>query len=94
MRRLLLIPLLALSLNVFASNTLRVGQQVLSVGDTAVHTIDLLGTPVYKEPLQNKFGAYQGERWQYSRDQGHVVVVTIIAGKVAAIEDHIEEHHG
>jgi hypothetical protein len=94
MRRLFLIPLLMLSLNVFASNTLRVGQQVLSVGDTAVHTIDLLGTPAYKEPVENEFGAYQGERWQYSRDKGHVVVVTIIAGKVAAIEDHIEEHHG
>jgi len=93
MRRLLLIPLLALSLNVFASDTLRVGQQVLTVGDTAMHTIDLLGTPAYKEPVENKFGAYLGERWQYSRDKGRVVVVTIIAGKVAAIEDHIEEHH-
>ncbi|MFC5582854.1 DUF2845 domain-containing protein [Rhodanobacter terrae] len=93
MRRLFLVPLLALSLNVFASDTLRVGHQVLSVGDTAAHAIDLLGTPAYKEPLQNEFGAYRGERWQYSRDMGHVVVVTIIAGKVAAIEDHIEEHH-
>jgi hypothetical protein len=92
MRRLLLVPLLALSLNVFASDTLRVGQQVLSVGDTAVRTIDLLGTPVYKEPVENTFGAYRGERWQYRRDQGHVVVVKIIAGKVAAIEDHTENH--
>ena len=92
MRGLLLIPLLALSLNAFASHTLRVGQQVLSVGDTAIHTLDLLGAPAYKEPVENMFGAYQGERWQYSREQGHVVV-TIIAGRVAAIEDHIGEHH-
>lgn len=94
MRRLFLIPLLMLSLNVFASDTLRVGRLVLSVGDTAVHAIDLLGTPAFKEPVENEFGAYQGERWQYSRDNGHVVVVTIIAGKVAAIEDHIEERNG
>ncbi|TPG11630.1 DUF2845 domain-containing protein [Rhodanobacter glycinis] len=94
MRRLLVLALLSLSLNAFAGNTLRIGQQVLSVGDTAVHAIDLLGTPAYKEPVQNKFGAYLGERWQFRRDKGHVVVVTIIAGKVAAIEDHIEEHHG
>jgi hypothetical protein len=86
--------LLVLSLNAFAANTLRVGQQVLSVGDTAVHAIDLLGTPAFKEPVQNKYGAYLGERWQYSRTRGHVVVVTIIGGKVAAIEDHIEEHQG
>ena len=92
MRRLLLVPLLALSLNVFASDTLRVGQQVLSVGDTAVRTIDLLGTPAYKEPVENTFGAYRGERWQYLHDQGHVVVVTIIGGEVAAIEDHTEDH--
>ena len=94
MRRLLPIPLIALSLNAFASDTLRVDQQVLSVGDTAVHTIELLGTPVFKEPVDNEFGAYRGERWQYSRGNGHVVVVTIIASKVAAIEDHIEEHNG
>lgn len=94
MRLLLVVAMLVLSLNVFAGNTLRVGQQVLSVGDTAVHAIDLLGTPAFKEPVQNKFGAYLGERWQYSRDKGHVVVVTIIAGKVAAIEDHVEEHRG
>ncbi|WP_426701936.1 DUF2845 domain-containing protein [Rhodanobacter sp. Col0626] len=94
MRRLLLIPLLAVSLNVFAGNTLRVGQQVLTVGDTAAHTIDLLGTPSYKEPVENRFGAFRGERWQYTRDNGHVVEVTIIAGKVAAIEDHVEERRG
>ncbi|MFC5436442.1 DUF2845 domain-containing protein [Rhodanobacter umsongensis] len=94
MRHLLFVALLLISLNVFAGDTLRVGQQVLSVGDTAVHVIDLLGTPAFKEPVQNKFGAYLGERWQYSRAGGRVVVVTIIGGKVAAIEDHVEEHHG
>lgn len=91
MRRLLLIPLLALSLSVCASETLRVGQQVLSVGDTAAYTLELLGTPVYKEPVQNEFGAFKGERWQFSREDGHVVTVTIISGKVASIEDRIEE---
>ncbi len=87
MRYLLLISLLAFSLAAHAGQTLRVGQQVLSVGDTATHAIALLGTPTYKEPVQNKFGAYLGERWQYTRDNDHVVVVTIIAGKVADIED-------
>lgn len=91
MRRLLLIPLLALSLGVCASETLRIGQQVLSVGDTAAYTLELLGTPIYKERMENEFGAFKGERWQFSRDDGHVVTVTIIAGKVASIEDHIEE---
>lgn len=87
MRSLLLISLLALSLGVQAGQTLRVGQQVLTVGDIAAHAIALLGTPTYKEPVQNKYGAYLGERWQYTRDKGQVIVVTIIAGKVADIDD-------
>jgi len=87
MRHLLSISLLAFSVAVQAGQPLRVGQRVLTVGDTATHTISLLGTPVYKEPVQNKFGAHLGERWQYARDKGHVVVVTIIAGKVADIDD-------
>jgi hydrogenase maturation factor len=94
MRRLLLLPLLAFSVAACASETLRVGQQVLMVGDTAAHTLDLLGTPVYKEPVENKFGAFLGERWQFSREDGHVIIVTIIAGKVSAIEDHLEERRG
>lgn len=88
MRRLLVIALFLLSLSAGASETYRVGQQVLSVGDTATHAIELLGTPSYKEPVQNKYGAHLGERWQFSRDEGHVVIVTIIRGKVTGIEDH------
>ena len=91
MRRLLLIPLLALSLSVCASETLRVGQQVLSVGDTAAHALDLQGTPAYKEPVENTYGAFRGERWQFMHEDGHVITVTIIAGKVSSIEDHLDE---
>ena len=91
MRRLLVLALLSLSLNAFAGNTLRIGQQVLSVGDTAVHAIDLLGTPAYKEPVQNKFGAYLGERWQFRRDKGHVVVVTPAADHLATLRRRLFE---
>ena len=91
MRRLLLAGLLAISLDAWASETLRVGQQVLAVGDTAVHVLDLLGQPLYREPVENKFGASLGERWQFHRDDDHVVTVMIVAGKVASIEDHVAE---
>ena len=87
MRRWLLVPLLAISLNVCAAATLRVGQQVLSVGDTASKVITLLGRPDFKVPVENKFGAYLGERWQYKREQDQVVTVTVIDGKVADIEE-------
>ncbi len=87
MRRLLLVLLLAISLGIHANDTLRVGQQVLTAGDPVTHVIDLLGTPVFKEPLQNQYGAYVGERWQYKRESGRVVTITIVGGRVANIEE-------
>jgi hypothetical protein len=91
MRRLLLtllpIPLLALSLGAFAGETLRIGQKVLTVGDPAAYVVQLLGTPAYKEPIENTHGAFRGERWQYPRDHDRVITVTILAGKVSNIED-------
>jgi hydrogenase maturation factor len=87
MRRLLLPPLLVMSLAIHANDTLRVGQQVLTSGDPATHAIDLLGTPAFKTPLENNFGAYVGESWQFKLDTGRIVTVTIIGGKVAGIEE-------
>ena len=87
MRTLVLSLLLVFSASVQAGQTLRIGQQVLTVGDTATRAIALLGTPGYKEPVENKFGARVGERWQYSREDGHVIELTIINGKVGDIDD-------
>ncbi len=87
MRRYLVLLLLSLTLAAHASSTLRIGSQVLTVGDSAVRAMQLLGKPDFKEPVESDFGGYQGERWQYMRDNGHVVIVTIIDGKVAVIED-------
>jgi hypothetical protein len=87
MRRYLVVLLLSLSLAAHASNTLRIGSEVLTVGDSAVRAMQLLGKPDFKEPVQSEFGGYQGERWQYQRDDGRIVTVTIIGGKVSSIED-------
>ncbi|WP_266180616.1 DUF2845 domain-containing protein [Dyella humicola] len=87
MRRYLVVPLLLLSLTAQAGDTLRIGSEVLTVGDSAARAMQLLGKPDFKEPVENKFGAYQGERWQYQRDDGHIVTVTISNGNVSTIED-------
>lgn len=87
MRRYLVVLLLSVSLAAHAGNTLRVGSEVLTVGDSAARAMQLLGKPDFKEPVENEFGAYQGERWQYQRDDGHIVTVTITGGKVSNIED-------
>lgn len=86
-RSLLSVLLLSLSLAAYASSTYRVGSEVLTVGDSAVRAMQLLGTPDYKEPVESEYGGHQGERWQYQRDNDHIVTVTIINGRVSEIQD-------
>jgi hypothetical protein len=78
-----------------ASDSLRVGNRLLMVGDTATHVQALLGRPSYRahrsRPSRRRGGAVTsgnagGERWQYRRD-GRVIVVTLVDGVVTDIED-------
>jgi hypothetical protein len=87
MRRYLLLALLLLSASAHAANTYRVGSEVLTVGDSAVRAMQMMGKPDFKEPVESDFGGYQGERWQYLRDDGRVVIITIINGRVSDIAD-------
>ncbi|WP_267224733.1 DUF2845 domain-containing protein [Dyella silvae] len=87
MRRYLAIALLSLSLAAHAASTYRVGSEVLTVGDSAARAMQLMGTPDFKEPVESDLGGYKGERWQYAKDNGHIVIITILDGKVAEIED-------
>ena len=85
-RILVLLSVLFLSLNVSANSTYRVGYQVLVRGDSATHVIELMGEPAYKEPIQNEFSAYVGQRWQYLVDNRTVTFI-IINGRVNNIQD-------
>lgn len=87
MRRFLVVALLALSVSAHAGSTYRVGSEVLTVGDSAARAMQLMGKPDFKEPVESDYGGYQGERWQYARDDGRVVIITIIGGKVSDIND-------
>lgn len=87
MRRYLAVLLFSLSLAAHAGSTYRVGSEVLTVGDSAVRAMQLLGTPSVKEPIESDLGGYQGERWQFLRDDGRIVIITILNGKVADIQD-------
>lgn len=72
--------------SVLAADTLRIDSQVLVVGDSASHALELLGQPLLREPVENQFGAHLGEHWQFSRE-GHVITLLIRDGKVVQIED-------
>ncbi|HEX7112309.1 MAG TPA: DUF2845 domain-containing protein [Mizugakiibacter sp.] len=69
-----------------ASGTVRFGNRVIAVGDSATRVLDIAGKPDYVEPVENVFGAARGERWQY-RVGDKVVTITIADGKVVRIEE-------
>jgi hypothetical protein len=69
----------------FASDMFRFGNRLLVVGDPVTKLIDLAGDPLYKEPIQNEYGAYAGERWQYKID-GAVVTFVIRDARVNRID--------
>lgn len=100
MRRSLIVVLFAFSAAVQASSTLRVGNQVLTAGDSSERVTELLGKPSsksHKRVPRSRGGGRRGgvrvvgkdrggEQWRYRRD-GHVTVVTIVDGRVSDIED-------
>jgi hypothetical protein len=99
MRRYLVLAGLLLSGAALAgSGTLRVGSEVLVVGDSATRVLELLGKPTYrahgKAASSSRKGGRKGSRspssggqqWQY-RQGRRVVTVVIADGKVAAIRD-------
>ena len=60
--------------------------KVLSPGDPMTKVLDVMGEPESKEPVQNKFGAQQGEYWYY-RDGNKIVKFYISAGRIVEIEE-------
>jgi hypothetical protein len=99
MRRCLVIALFALSAAAQASSTLRVGNRVLTAGDSRERVVELLGNPSSKSHQRSSHGRGSrrggvrvldnhqgGEQWRYRRDD-HVTVVTIVDGRVSEIED-------
>lgn len=100
MRRTIgLICLMAACAGHAGSGTLRVGSQVLVVGDSATRVVELLGKPSYKSKGKatsrttghsktRKTGRAQsaGEQWQYQVGN-RLVTVVVADGKVIAIRD-------
>ena len=102
MRIRLIVALFVFSAAVQASATLRVGNQVLTAGDSRERVTELLGKPSSKSHKHSTRGHSSrssrrggvrvssndqgGEQWHYRRD-GHVTVVTIVDGRVSDIED-------
>lgn len=97
MRIRLVVVFLVASAAAHASSTLRVGNQVLTAGDSQERVTQLLGKPSSKthkraarrprgRGVRVLTGDKGGEQWRYRHD-GHLTVVTIVDGRVSNIED-------
>lgn len=76
----------ATSFGAQAGDTVRIGSKVISVGDGVGKVVQVAGNPDRTEPVENKFGAKQGERYEYFRE-GKTIQITIEQGKVVAIQE-------
>jgi hypothetical protein len=97
---LLAVALFACASGAVASDSLRVGNRVLVVGDSAATVLGMLGKPSHKSHRGGARGngrrgrrvravsgdAAASERWQYRRD-GRVIVVTLVDGRVSDIDE-------
>ncbi len=81
---------LAFSTAAPAFDTYRVGSQLIHTGDSATELLDVLGNPVYKEPIETGRGGFVGERWQYRLD-GKAVTFTIRDGRIVHIDEIRDE---
>lgn len=82
------------------SGTLRVGSQVLVVGDSAMRVTELLGKPSYRTHAKADAGNHAGgrkgkgrksstsggEQWQY-RQGNRIVTILVADGRVTSIRD-------
>lgn len=103
MRRALCLSILLFACTAHAGGgTLRVGSQVLVVGDSATRVVELLGKPSYRTHAAastDRHGGRRkrrkgngrspssgGEQWQY-RQGSRIVNIVVVDGKVSAIRD-------
>ncbi|GGA42465.1 DUF2845 domain-containing protein [Dyella nitratireducens] len=87
MRRYLLLGLLLASITAQAATSLRVGDKVLTIGDSAAYVQQLMGPPTVRTYLHRTDGSLtddqvsRGEQWQYVQDN-KIEIITIVNGKV------------
>lgn len=86
MRWFLALVLAIATANAFAGETFRFDRGVVSVGDSTGALVQRAGEPSRRTPIENKFGAQLGERWDYDL-RGKTVTFVIRDGKIQSIEE-------
>lgn len=91
MHRYLILALLLASVTAHAATSLRVGNKVLTLGDSAARVLELMGQPTIRTFEHQQAGGLpnnqlaSGEQWQYAKD-GKTIVITVVGGRVTDFE--------
>lgn len=91
MHRHLISLLLLLAISAHAATSLRVGNKVLTVGDSAARVLQLMGEPSIRAFKQLQVGGMpdtqiaNGEEWQYLQNR-KTIIVTVVGGRVVNFE--------
>jgi len=85
-RWIVLMAGLLLATSVAASDSVRFGSRVVTVGDSESKVLQVAGEPTRRVKLESEYGGAEGYRLDY--DQGRKTVQIIIAGgRVVAINE-------
>jgi hypothetical protein len=91
MHRYLILALLLASVAAHAATSLRVGNKVLTLGDSAARVLELMGQPTIRTFEHQQAGGLpnnqlaSGEQWQYAKD-GKTIVITVVGGRVTNLK--------
>lgn len=85
-RFMMLVACLMLAFAVQASDTVRFGSQVITVGDSETKVIRVAGKPDQRVKLETKYGGAQGYRLDYE-DGNKTIQIYIANGQVVAIAE-------
>ena len=75
-----------------AADMVRMGNQVLTTGDSKMELLHVAGEPDSQERLETLFGGLAGERWYYTIEDNYppkVVTFTIRGGRIVEIEEDL-----
>lgn len=87
MRKTAMFLALMLAAGTALADTYAFGNRVISSGDSIGRLVEIAGKPDLVTPLENEYGAREGENWTYFRD-GKTLVFTIdTRGKIIRITE-------
>jgi hypothetical protein len=69
------------------ADTYAFGNRVVSSGDSIGKLVEIAGKPDVVTPLENQYGAREGENWTYFRDGKTIVFTVNTQGKILRISE-------